>query len=84
MSRRTESMLMARVDAARNLARTPGKGQEAQGRMFVAKRCHELAKAGQDVAAALPALLAEVLDSLEPASHDGARAEAALVLSALS
>lgn len=72
----TESYLMHRVDAARRLMAVPGRGMEATGRLFVAKRCHEAAKEGRDVVAALEGILAEVVESLSEAAHGGARDEA--------
>lgn len=74
-----ESYLMHRVDAARKLMSVPGRGMEATGRLFVAKRCHEAAKAGDDVVAALDAILAEVVESLSEPAHVGARDEAETV-----
>lgn len=71
-----ESYLMQRVDAARGLARTPARAAEANGRLFVAKRCHEALKAGRDVGAALEGVLAEVEASLPERAHDGAQREA--------
>ena len=68
--------LASRVDAARQLMSVPGRGAEASGRLFVAKRCHEGAKAGHvDV----DAVLASVLEGLSEAAHDGARKEAEAV-----
>ncbi len=76
MATEWEAYLMHRVDAARRLMTVPGKGAEASGRLFLAKRCHEAAKAGRDVPGDLDALLAQVLEGLSPAAHDGARREA--------
>ena len=70
------SLLMHRVDAARKLMSVPGKGAEASGRLFLAKRCHEAAKAGKDVLRELDGLTNEVLASLPEASHDGVAKEA--------
>lgn len=80
----TESYLMHRVDAARKLMSVPGRGMEATGRLFVAKRCHEAAKGGRDVVAALDEILAEVVESLSEAAHEGAREEAGVVRARLS
>jgi len=74
---------MHRVDAARNLARVPGRAAEATGRLFVAKRCHEAAKAGGFDAQVLAAVLQDVLASLDAAAHAGAQAEAAEIEQAL-
>ena len=70
---------MGRVDAARKLMTVPGRGAEASGRLFLAKRCHEAAKAGKDLTAVLDAILADVLESLSEGAHDGARQEADVV-----
>lgn len=74
-----ESYLMHRVDAARKLMSVPGRGMEATGRLFVAKRCHEAAKGGRDVVAALDGILAEVVGSLSEPAHAGARDEADVI-----
>ncbi len=67
---------MHRVDAARKMMSNPHKGAEASGRLFLAKRCHEAAKAGKDVLAELDALVAEVKDSMSEGSHEGIELEA--------
>ncbi len=67
---------MHRVDAARQMMSNPRKGAEASGRLFLAKRCHEAAKAGKDVLGQLDALVAEVKDSLSEGSHEGIDLEA--------
>lgn len=68
-----------RVDAARRLMHVPGRGAEATGRLFFAKRLHEAAKAGHPAGVAevdLDALLGSVLQDLaSSAAQDGARAE---------
>lgn len=79
MATSAESFLMHRVDAARKLMSVPGRGMEASGRLFVAKRCHEAAKEGLDVVAALGGILEEVVESLSEPAHGGARDEAETV-----
>ncbi len=71
-----ENHLMSRVDAARGMMRFPTRRAEASGRLFVAKRCHEAAKAGTLDATSLEAILEEVQASLSDAAHDGAALEA--------
>lgn len=71
---------MSRVDAARKLMSVPGQGAAATGRLFVAKRLHELAKQGQLTAANVEAQAAPVLDDLSDAAHPSAAAEVAAVL----
>lgn len=68
--------MMSRVDAARGMMRFPTRRAEASGRLFVAKRCHEAAKAGTLDVSMVEQILAEVQDSLSEAAHDGARQEA--------
>ncbi len=67
---------MSRVDAARGMMRFPTRRAEASGRLFVAKRCHEAAKAGTLSVDSLQSILVEVRDSLSEATHAGAEAEA--------
>ncbi len=74
---------MHRVDAARRLMSVPRRGAEASGRLFLAKRCHEVAKAGGDVLGQLDAILAEVLDGLSEGAHEGAKLEAGEILEGL-
>lgn len=78
------SLLMHRVDAARKLMSVPGKGAEATGCLFLAKRCHEAAKAGKDVLGELDGIAAEVKAGLGEASHAGVEAEARLIRQELS
>ncbi len=68
---------MHRVDAARQMMSNPRLGAEASGRLFLAKRCHEAAKAGKDVLRELDALVVDVKESLSEASHEGIDLEAA-------
>ena len=67
---------MARVDAARRLMAVPGRGAEATGRLFAAKRFHEAAKHGHDPDAVAAQVLADVSDAARP--H--AEAEVARIL----
>lgn len=65
-----------RVDAARKLMAIPARAAEGSGRLFLAKRCHEAVKRGEDLAAVLDAIEAEVTDGLGAGTHEGVRLEA--------
>ncbi len=54
----------------------PRRGAEASGRLFLAKRCHEVAKSGKDVLKELDAILEDVMAGLSEPAHEGARLEA--------
>lgn len=70
------SFLMHRVDAARQGMRVPGKGAEATGRLFLAKRCHEAVKAGEDLGLLLPSIVEEIQQDLRLEASQGIEAEA--------
>lgn len=70
------SFLMHRVDAARQLMHAPGRGAEASGRLFLAKRCHEAVKAGEDLGFRLPSIEQDVKQNLQPEARGGVEDEA--------
>lgn len=74
-----EAYLMTRVDAARQLMQRPQTAAEGSGRLFLAKRCHEAAKARTLDATTLPPIVAELMDSMSAAASDGVRDEGAAV-----
>lgn len=61
---------MSRVDAARRLMSVPGRGAEATGRLFVAKRFHEAAKANKLNDESIDGVLDDLSDGARPFGQD--------------